>query len=136
MAENKTRPVIVYDGECSFCQTQTDRIRRRDTTDLFEFLPRQTPDIEQRYPALAAGDFNTGMRLIHPDGKISVGADAVYQIARRLSPWSWFAWLYRVPGCHFLAKMAYAWVAARRQSLGRTCDDETCPAQDPRPDKQ
>ena len=62
--------VIVYDGECAFCQAQVKRIRRRDTRNLFEYLPRQTPGIEQRFPGLAEAEFNSGMRLIYPDGQI------------------------------------------------------------------
>ncbi len=129
MTGSEPRSVIVYDGECAFCQAQVKRIRRRDTRNLFEYLPRQTPGIEQRFPGLATAEFNSGMRLIYPDGQIFVGADAVYQFARRLHPWRWFAWLYRVPGFHYLAKMAYAWVASRRQSLGQTCDDGACHVQ-------
>jgi predicted DCC family thiol-disulfide oxidoreductase YuxK len=78
-----SRPVVVYDGACAFCLRQVERIRRRDRAGVFEFVPRQTAGLEQRFPKLAEGDFNTGMRLVHRDGSVSVGADAVYEIARR-----------------------------------------------------
>jgi predicted DCC family thiol-disulfide oxidoreductase YuxK len=118
--------VIIYDGACPFCLKQVARIQRRDPGRIFEYVPRQTPGLEQRYPRLAEGEFITGMRLVHPDGRISVGADAVYGIARRLRPWRYAAWLYRVPGLRQLARAAYAWVAANRQRLGRSCDDGAC----------
>ncbi len=118
--------VVVYDGECPFCQRQIARIRRRDSLDKFEYLPRQDAGLTDRFPALADGDFDTGMRLIRPDGRIYVGADSVYHIARQLPAWRWFAWLYRIPGIHAVARAAYAWVAARRQSLSRNCNDDTC----------
>ena len=70
--------------------------------------------------------YDTGMRLIRPDGSIYVGADSVYHIARQLPAWRWFAWLYRIPGIHAVARSAYAWVAAHRKSLGRNCDDGAC----------
>jgi len=120
------KSVVVYDGECAFCRGQIARIRRWDRLGLFEYLPRQTPGITDRFPALAHQDFNTGMRLILPDQTIRVGADAVHEIARRLPRWRWLAWLYRIPGLHALARAAYAWVAAHRQSLGPRCDSEGC----------
>ena len=120
------KPVIVYDGACRFCQRQISRIRRWDHHDQFEYAAKQTPGLDERFPRLTEGDFNTGMRLIDPGGEIHVGADAVYQIARRLPRGRWLAWVYRVPVLHGLAKLAYAWVAARRQRLGQTCDNGSC----------
>ena len=126
MATGLPQSVVVYDGECRFCRQQITRIQGWDRQHRFEYLPRQTPGIEDRYPLLAQGDFNTGMRLIMPDGDIHVGADAVYHIALGLPRWRWIAWIYRVPLLHGLAKRLYAWIAARRQSLGKSCDDNTC----------
>ena len=52
---------------------------------MFELVARQTEGPTERFPTLAEGDFNTGMRLITPDGAKLVGADAAYQIADLLS---------------------------------------------------
>lgn len=113
-------PVLVYDGQCNFCKRQIARIRTMDRRDQFEYAPRDTPGLTDRFPKLAQEEFNTGMRLVMPDGQIFIGADAVYQIARRLPRVSLIAWLYRVPGLHALARAIYARIAARRQSLGST----------------
>ena len=82
----------------------------KDTLGRFEYVPRQTLGIEDRFPRLASGDFNTGMRLIAPSGRIFVGADAIYHIAQELPFWRRLAWLYRVPGIHQLAQWVYALV--------------------------
>lgn len=115
------RPVVVYDGECPFCLRQVEKMKRRDPDRVFEYVPRKAEGLERRFPRLAEGDFNTGMRLVHTDGSISVGADAVYQIARRLRGWKNLAWLYRVPLLHLFFRRAYAWVAKNRQRLARDC---------------
>ena len=128
MDDTSNRGVVVYDGDCSFCRTQIERMREKDKSGCFEFVPRQTPGLDDRFPQLKEGDFDTGMRLIQPDGRVHVGADAVYEISRRLPLWRRVAWLYRVPGIHALARRAYAWIAAHRRSLGRTCDDGACRA--------
>ena len=132
---DQLKDVIVYDAECPFCRRQIERIRKRDRADCFEYVPRQQPGLIDRFPALARADFNTGMRLIERAGTVSVGADAVYQIARRLPYWRRWAWLYRLPGLHALAQRVYGWIAANRQRLGQSCEDGACklPTQDVRP---
>ena len=120
----RSEGVIVYDGECSFCRRQVARIRRRDVEGVFETIPRQTPGLTERFSQLLEGDFNTGMRLILPDGTVLVGAEAIYGIARRLGRWRWFAWLYRVPLLHGLCKWGYGWIAANRSKLRGECDAE------------
>jgi predicted DCC family thiol-disulfide oxidoreductase YuxK len=122
--------VVVYDGQCAFCRHQVDRLRRWDRAGRFEYLARQTPGIEDRFPALAEGDFNTGMRLITRDGGILIGADAVHRIVQQLPRWKYAAWLYRVPGLHQLARLAYAWVAAHRYRLAGSCSEGTCKRDD------
>ncbi len=126
MVETSRKPVIVFDGECSFCRRQIDRVRRKDRHELFEYAARQTPGLEDRFPALADSDFNTGMRLIEPDERLYVGADALYEITRRLKPWKWIAWIYRIPGLTQLFRAIYAWIAANRHRLGGRCENDAC----------
>ena len=122
----RRRSILVYDGHCSFCRRWVARIARMDRSDTFEFVARQTEGLTERFPKLVEGDFNTGMRLITPDDAIHVGADSAYQIVRRLRYWRRIAWLYHVPGIHWLTRAVYTWIAANRQLLGGKCDDETC----------
>ncbi|HIG17023.1 MAG TPA: DUF393 domain-containing protein, partial [Candidatus Handelsmanbacteria bacterium] len=89
-------PAIIYDGECRFCLWSMGRIRKFARDGQFEYIPRQTPGLDDRFPVLSQSDFNTGLRLIHADGTVHVGADGVYEIYRRLSPFHLIAWIYRV----------------------------------------
>lgn len=125
-ANANSRPVVVFDGTCNFCLRQVEKIRRRDRRSLFEIVPRQEPSVEQRFPLLAEGDFDSGMRLVEPDGRILVGADAVHAIARRLTPWKWAAWLYLVPGLKHLFRWIYAWIARNRHRLAGRCETGAC----------
>lgn len=120
------RWVVVYDGECEYCRRQVARIRERDVDARFELIPRQTEGLIERFPSLAEGDFDAGMRLIAPDGRVYIGPDAVYQIARRLPGWRHMTWLYRVPGLRGLFRRAYGWVAANRYALSGECRDKAC----------
>ena len=124
---SESRPAIVYDGECRFCLWSLGRIRRFDRTGRFEYLPRQTAGIEERFPVLTSSDFNTGLRLIHDGGRVDVGADAVYEIYRRLPPWHLFAWVYRLPVIRQLFRAGYGLVARNRHRFGRVeCADDVC----------
>lgn len=118
MSKESQQPTIIYDGECSFCQQQMDRIRKWDREGAFACRPRQDETVEQDFPALKQQDFNSGIRLVEPDGTVYVGADAIYHMTRRMPRWRWLAWIYRVPGISFLAKHAYQWVAANRHRFG------------------
>ncbi len=121
-----SRYVIIYDGECGFCRRQINWIRSRDRSSCFEFVPRQTDGVEERFPALKEQDFETGLRLIRPDGTVRVGADGVYEIARRLPGYRILALIYRVPGFGFLGRQVYAWIARNRQRLSGQCESGTC----------
>lgn len=118
-AQARPRCIVVYDGECPFCQKQMDWVRARDRQERFEFVPSQAPDLVQRFPVLEGEDLDSGLRLLPPDGLVYSSADAVYEIARRLPRWRWLAWLYRVPGLRALARSLYRWIAAHRHALKR-----------------
>ena len=47
------KPVVVFDGECRFCTWSMNRIQKLDKQNLFAYLPRQAPGIEERFPKLA-----------------------------------------------------------------------------------
>ncbi len=111
------RGTVVFDGSCSFCQAQIQRFRRLTVPGEFEFFPRQTPNLEARFPALASDEFATGMRFVALDGSVSVGADAVYQIARGMRGVRRVAWAYRIPGVRLVAGVVYGWVARNRRRL-------------------
>ncbi|MBT6145600.1 MAG: DUF393 domain-containing protein [Gemmatimonadetes bacterium] len=126
-----SRPTIIYDGECRFCRWSVNRIRKLDRHSRFETLPRQQPGLEMRFPILTQSDFNTGLRLIHADGSVDVGADGVYQIYRRVPPYHLVAWLYRIPVLKQFFRLGYYLIARFRHHLGRidpdlACDSEGC----------
>ncbi len=121
--------VVVYDGECRFCQWSIRRVQRLDSLDQFEYLPRQAEGAEARFPKLAESDFNTGLRFVVGGDDIRVGADAVYEIYRRMPPFHLVAWFYRVPVLHQFFRMCYALIARNRHWFGPVeCDTEACDA--------
>src|ERR1700688_608042 len=123
---NLQKPIVIYDGECRFCIDQVRRIKQMDMLHQLEYIPRQDPTADLRFPMLRTIDFDKGMRLLTADGNNYAGADAVYQIARRLPATRPIAWLYCIPGINQIAKLIYTWIARNRKRLGQTCDDASC----------
>lgn len=117
---------IVYDGTCSFCVEQVDRIRKMDRFERFGYLSSQDPDLPTRFPFLKEMNLEEGMRLVTKENKVYVGADAVYEIARHLPGPNLIAWLYLLPGCKQIAQLIYVWIASNRKRLGKTCENELC----------
>ena len=122
--ESKQKPTIIYDGQCKFCSSQIDKIRRLDQTESFYYLPRQSPKLLDIFPMLAREDFNTGLRLISDNGSIFIGADAVYEIYKTLKPYKYIAWIYKLPILKQLCKGGYRLIAQYRNRLKRKCDSD------------
>lgn len=130
--------VIVYDGECRFCQWSIGRIQKLDQQDQFEYLPRQADGVAARFPRLEESDFNTGLRFVStmsestasdaPGGEvIYVGSDAIYEIYRRIPPLHLMTWLYRVPVFSTFFRACYGLIARNRHRFGKVeCDTEAC----------
>ena len=117
------KSVIVYDDSCGFCRQAIRTIRIRDRDEQFVYLARQMPGIEEQFPGLRVGDFDAGMRLFEPDGKMHIGADAIYRITLRLPYFRWVSWMYRLPVLNGIIRSLYSFIAANRLNLSRYCSD-------------
>lgn len=120
------RACILYDGQCSFCGRQVERIRRRDRHGKFDYLAFEDAEVKRRFGHLDLDDVEAGMRLITPEERVYAGSDAVYQIARRIPSWRVLSWLYRVPGARRFFTCIYGWIARNRHRLGPTCETDRC----------
>lgn len=112
------RATLIYDGECGFCRTSADLVRRWDRAHRLTLLPFQDQARVAAFgiplPALAAA-----MHLVLPDGRVFAGADAAPEILRLLSGKQWLGWAFQLPGALPVARRVYAWIARRRRCLVR-----------------
>ena len=120
MPVDRTRPTLIYDGDCGFCRRSVDLLQRWDRDQRIALIPFQDQARMAAFgiplPALAAA-----MHLIlpAPDGRVLAGADAVPELLRLLPRKRWLAWGFRVPGVLPVARRLYAWIARRRHCLVR-----------------
>lgn len=111
---------IFYDGDCRLCLGWAERMREVLTRRHFALLPLQSPEALCR---LGDGTPVTldEMRLLLADGRNLGGADAIMEIARRIS-WAWPLWaISRFPGIMLLLRKAYRVLADNRHCANGAC---------------
>jgi len=70
------KPLLIYDGRCSFCKIWIDYFRLR-TGDRVAFAPSQ--DVGDQYPQIPPKAFAESVQLVRPDGTVARGARAVFE---------------------------------------------------------
>lgn len=116
------RYTLLYDGECGFCRSWVERIRRRDGRHRIALVPFQ--EIDPTSYGLRRSDLEAAMHLVAPDGRAWRGADAAREVLALLPGWRWAALLLRVPGALPIARRVYDWIARRRHRFD--CGSGVC----------
>ena len=92
--------LIIYDGECIFCQHYVRFLRLRETVGPVELIDARSGDERVKQYARAGYDLNEGMLFVL-DGRVYHGSDAVHVLATLSSPATAFnkvnSWLFRAP---------------------------------------
>jgi len=107
----RAKPLLVYDGECSFCLAWIARWRRI-TGDAVDYAPYQ--DVASDFPEIPRERFVAAVQLIEPDGR-SEAAEAVLRSLARAPGRAWLLELYRkLPGFAPVSEWCYRLVASHR----------------------
>jgi predicted DCC family thiol-disulfide oxidoreductase YuxK len=81
--------LIIYDGDCIFCQNYARLVRLRDTVGKVEMLDARSSDPRVERYWRKGYDLNEGMLFVY-QGKVYHGSDAVFVLAGLSSSTSWF----------------------------------------------
>jgi predicted DCC family thiol-disulfide oxidoreductase YuxK len=110
------RPVLIYDGECSFCRAWVD-FWRSLTGDALEYLPFQ--QASKRFPDVPLEDCRKAVQFITPEGRFP-GAEGVCRFLAGVPGYRWLFWCYRfIPGFAALASLTYRFIANHRSPAWR-----------------
>ncbi len=105
------KPLLVYDGNCSFCKYWILRLINL-TQDHIAYKPYQ--EVTNLYPQIPEPNFTQSIYLIRTDGTYTKGAEAFFE-ALHISEKKWPLWFYRkIPGFRFLSELCYRKVAENR----------------------
>jgi predicted DCC family thiol-disulfide oxidoreductase YuxK len=111
------KPIILFDGDCSFCRRWIDRWRFY-ARDQINFEPYQ--QAADRFPKIPREQLQRAIHLIEPDGAVSSGAGAVFRMLWLVEHCPWLYWLYDfLPGFAFLAEQFYRLVANHRDGFDK-----------------
>lgn len=110
------RALLVYDGDCGFCQARVDAWRAR-TGAALEYLPSQA--LGERFSEVPRELFGSGVVRVASDGSWTFGGEAVLLVLADAGR-RWPHALYRtVPGLGLLVEFFYRVVARHRHRISR-----------------
>jgi predicted DCC family thiol-disulfide oxidoreductase YuxK len=117
----REHPVVIFDGECKFCNAAVNFIIDRDPNAVFRFAARQSPEGYRVMKEYGIPGEGLDSLLLVEDGRVFVRSNAGLRIARRLrGGWSVLYALMAVP--RPVRDAAYDVVAKNRKRLLRTSD--------------
>ncbi|HEY6291765.1 MAG TPA: lipase maturation factor family protein [Terriglobia bacterium] len=110
------RPLLLFDGDCSFCRYWVERWRSL-TRGLVDFAPAQQEALRFQIPKEA---WSRSVQLITPEGAIYAGAEAVFRTLAYVPGHGWQLAVYRhLPGARAATEAGYRLVAAHRDLFAR-----------------
>ena len=111
------KPVLIYDGKCSFCRIWIDYWKTL-TGGAIHYAAAQ--DVAPEYPQIPADAFKQSVQLVLPSGDVLSGARAVFTTLGETSSRRWLPGLYdRLPGFAPLTEAAYRLIARHRNFFYR-----------------
>ncbi len=111
------KPTLVFDGDCSFCRLWIERWRAL-TGERIQYAPYQ--QAAEKFPQVPREEFVRSVQLIHPDGKVSSAARAVFESLAVVPGLGWMLWVYlHIPGVAPVSELFYRFVARNRNPLYR-----------------
>jgi predicted DCC family thiol-disulfide oxidoreductase YuxK len=107
------RPIMIYDGDCSFCRRWVARCRVL-TGDRVAYAPSQ--EAAGSFPQIPAGEFQRAVQVVEPDGRVLPGAAGIFRALDEVPGRRWMGWAYRhLPGARPVCDAAYRLVAGHRR---------------------
>jgi predicted DCC family thiol-disulfide oxidoreductase YuxK len=92
-------PIVIFDGECNFCDAAVNFIIDRDPGAVFRFAARQSPEGKRIMKENGVPEVGLDSMILVEDGRVFVRSTAGLRIARHLrGPWPIFYGFLAVPG--------------------------------------
>lgn len=112
------KPVLIYDGECTFCQMSVLRIAAW-TGPTIEFATSQS--VRERFPEIPEQNFDAAVQFVERGGAVSSGGAAVLRALACIPITGAFPlWLYRtIPGVAAVLEFFYGLVANNRKLISQ-----------------
>lgn len=110
--------VVVFDGDCGFCKSSVNVIRKLDWLKKISYIPFQQEGVFNKYKFLTKEMCSKELFLILPSGKCYGGYDAFNRILLILPITFLFSWFFFLPGIIQVGKWTYKLIAKNRHRFG------------------
>lgn len=111
------KPLMIYDGDCSFCKAWIEYWRAL-SGDRVSYAPYQ--QVADSHPSIPREDFRRAVQLVLPWGEVVSGAHAVFQSLALAGNKVWLLRAYqRLPGFAAVTEGAYSVIARHRNLAWR-----------------
>ncbi len=112
--ERPLKPVLIFDGECGFCQRWISRWHTL-SGERIDYLPSQ--EVGRRFTEISDSDYARSVQFVEPDGRWSSGAEAVVRSLAVHRSRQWILWVYlHFPGAALASEWGYRLVAGNRRT--------------------
>lgn len=116
---------VLYDGACPRCRASMALITASDPDRVLSPVDLTSVDVSTVHPSLMREACMKSMHLVHADGRVEVGYDAVMTLLGWCPIFSPMALVRYLPGVSFVGKRVYDRVASTRPR-DQPCTDEVC----------
>lgn len=116
---------VLYDGACPRCRASMALLGAADPDHVIEPVDLTAVNVSSIHPSLTKDACLQAMHLVHADGKVLVGYDAVITLGRWCPLFFPLALVGSIPGVTQLGRRAYNALAASRPR-DEPCTDEAC----------
>ena len=130
-ADNPQADVVIYDGECQFCEAQVQRLRHLDGKRRLAFISLHDPWVQKSFPDLSHEQLMEEIVVVDGQKNRHGGAGAFRYLTRRLPALWILAPLMHIPftlpiwkwGYRLIARHRYRWNKKRGTA---NCENDTC----------
>ena len=116
---------VLYDGACPKCRASMALITAGDPDRVVEPVDLTAVDVAAVHPSLTKAACLESMHLVHANGRVESGYDAVMTLVGWTPMLAPLALARYVPGVSPVGRRVYNWVAANR-SRDTPCTDDVC----------
>jgi predicted DCC family thiol-disulfide oxidoreductase YuxK len=109
------RPLLIYDGDCSFCKRWVERWRKLVDGQI-HFEPYQ--HVAGQFAQIPLEEIEQAIHLVEPDGRVASGAHAVLRMLWLAGHKRWLYWSYsNIPLVGIASESVYRFVSRHRGGM-------------------
>ena len=109
--------IVIYDGDCGFCQSTVNTLKKLDWLKSFIFIPFQNETVLTKYPFITKEMCEKEIYLVSENKKYYGGYDAFKIMSVYLPLTFLISWFFFLPGVVQIGRLVYKLIAKNRHKI-------------------